>query len=374
MNSLKRAFLPRLTVSTLFSILLILSLPGVAVSQAPPEVRLAGTQLLSITSTIVPGQEYAIQVHLPGNYSDVSKFYPIIYVLDGQWDFTLVTALYGQQYYDGFIPASIIVGITWGGTVPSYDSLRSRDLTPSHNDRIPQSGNAPQFLAFIKKELIPFIESKFRTNGERAIMGSSFGGLFTLYAMFHETALFNRYVAASPAIGWNGGAIGLDEKVFAGKNSRLPARLYMVIGEYEDVRGFHQFADQLRSRQYEGFEVGTRVLENTGHSGSKGEGFARGLQYVFAPPSVKVDPGVLSQYAGVYRVNPLLTVTLSVDKGRLMGTHPEGGTQVLHAASAADFYVRGQFVKLHFKRDASGKVTGFQLEEYGRSQFVAREK
>src|SRR5207237_5637232 len=110
---------------------------------------------------------------------------------------------YGEQYYDGFIPEIIVVGVTWGGNQPNYDSLRARDYTPTPESRLPQSGGAENFLAFMKKELFPFIESNYKANSkDRTLMGSSLGGLFTLYSLFTQPGLFQRYIAASPAYNW----------------------------------------------------------------------------------------------------------------------------------------------------------------------------
>src|SRR3712207_4036075 len=84
-----------------------------------PLVTIAGTQQLKFTSKIVSGQEYSLQVNLPSHYSDTTKRFPVVYLLDSQWDFPLVSGIYGGQYYDGFMPEVIIVGITWGGENPN---------------------------------------------------------------------------------------------------------------------------------------------------------------------------------------------------------------------------------------------------------------
>jgi predicted alpha/beta superfamily hydrolase len=342
-------------------------------STLPPRVEIPGTQVLTLSSSNVPGQEYALQIALPRGYSDTTRTFPVAYILDGQWDFALVQALYGEQFYDGFVPDVILVGITWGGTNPNVDSLRARDFTPTHNDQLPQSGGASRFLAFIKGELIPFVEARFRASrNDRILMGSSFGGLFTLYAMFHETELFHRYIAPSPALGWNGDALFADEKAFAASTSQLPAKLYMTIGEYEDVPRFERFVGQLKSRTYAGLDLQTRVLENTGHSGSKAEGYTRGLQHVFARPSLNIDATVLNQYRGTYQVDPHMRVTFFVDQGRLMGKAPDGPAVVLHAESEKDFYVKGQYMFLHFKKNEAGTVSGFQMELFGGTQFVKK--
>src|SRR5689334_9553018 len=94
------------------------------------EVSIPGSQTKKFTSKIVNNQQYVLQISLPAGYANNNKKYPVVYLMDSQWDFPLLTALYGEQYYDGFLPELIIVGITWGGEHPKPDSLRARDYTP----------------------------------------------------------------------------------------------------------------------------------------------------------------------------------------------------------------------------------------------------
>lgn len=345
-----------------------------ATAPPPQQVEIPGTQLLHITSAIV-GQEYDLYVHLPRYYQDTTRTFPVAYLLDAQWDFPLVTAIWGQQYYDGFLPGMIIVGITWGGENPSHDALRARDLTPTNAKPIAQSGNAPKFLAFFKKELIPFIESIFRTTtDDRTLMGSSFGGLFTLYTLFQETELFNRYVLTSPALGWDNGIIYALEKNFAANNSELPVRLFMAIGEYEDVSGFQKFADQLKVRKYKGLALQTRILENTGHSGTKAEGFTRGLQFVFERPSLILAPARLEQYLGVYQSDGRAKHEIAREGNHLVLVTPQQGRIVLHAETETDFYVKGTYFFVRFKTDAAGKPAGLELEQFNGSSFLKKVK
>jgi predicted alpha/beta superfamily hydrolase len=336
------------------------------------QVTIPNTQLLKMKSSVV-GQEYDLYVHLPRGYQDTTKTFCVLYLLDAQWDFPLVTAIFGQQYYDGFVPGLVIIGITWGGDRPNDDSLRTRDFTPTHMRERPQSGNAAAFLAFLKEELIPFVESKYRvTANGRTLMGSSLGGLFTLYAMFHEPGLFQRYVLTSPALSWDNEIIDADEKNYAAKNSHLRARLFMAVGEFEDVSGFQGFVDRLRTRKYEGLELQTSILDGMGHSGSKAEGFTRGLQAVFARPSLSVDPGVLEGYVGIYRGNSGVTVSVVRRADRLLASPPDNTPVLLHAETEDDFYVKGQYLFLHFARDTTNAVSGFLLERYEGEDFMAK--
>ncbi len=337
----------------------------------PPEVPILGSQLFKITSSIV-GREYHLYVNLPRGYQDTSKTFPVIYLTDGQWDFPLAVAVFGEQYYDGFVPASIVVGITWGGNDPNYDSLRAIDLTPTRIQQMPHSGNAPKFLAFMKEELIPFIESRYRAaKNDRTLMGSSLGGLFTLFALFHETGLFNRYIVTSPSLGWDNGIIYTFEKTYAEQNSRLPVKLFMAMGGLEGVGDeFQKFVKQLQSRKYEGLDLQTQVLENTGHSGSKAEGYSRGLQAVFARPSLRLAPDVLTQYVGRYQVAPGFTVEIVREGDGLILLAPGNARLALCAESEENFYCKGGYLFLRFKRNEQGKVTGFDAEQFS-GQLIA---
>ncbi len=248
-----------------------------------PRVDIPGSQVRKITSAIVAGQEYELQIQLPSSYGSGNKKYPVVYLMDSQWDFPLVTSIYGQQFYDKFIPELIIVGITWGGSKPNHDSLRAREYTPTNEARLPQSGGADKFLSFMKNELFPFIETNYPVDtANRIMMGCSFGGLITLYAMFTQTQMFSGYVAASPAIGWDREVIYRFEKDYFQRNSTKPVKLYMTVGDVESSKpGFEKFVSHMVGRNYSSVSIQSKVLENTGHSGTKSETFGRGLQFIF---------------------------------------------------------------------------------------------
>ena len=173
--------------------------------------------------------------------------------MDSQWDFPLLTALYGQQYYDGFIPEVIIVGITWGGDHPNPDSLRARDYTPTNEKRLPQSGGAEKFLSVIKNEIFPIVESNYRVDtNDKTLIGCSLGGLFTMYAFFTHSNMFNRYIAASPAFTWDNSmfCINMKNNIMSNK-SNPPAKLFMCVGGVElSVPGFEKLTQFLNDRHY----------------------------------------------------------------------------------------------------------------------------
>jgi predicted alpha/beta superfamily hydrolase len=302
---------------------------------------------------------------LPGGYNQNTKKYPVVYLMDSQWDFPLVKSLYGQQYYDGFIPELIIVGVTWGGIRPKPDSLRARDYTPTREERLPQSGGADNFLSFMKTELFPFIETNYRAqNSNRTIIGCSLGGLITLYALFSQPDLFDNYVAASPAFGWDQEVIYKFEKKFSDQKSK---RLYMTMGGVErNVTDYKRFEQYLLSKKYENLKIESRILENTGHSGTKGEGFSRGLQYAFKRNEIFPSASSLNKHSGTYKLSNGGTCDLQVETGKLILYLGKNNRFELHAESETNFFSDAEFLNIQITE------TGFNLNRYNNTQVATK--
>lgn len=123
-----------------------------------------------------------IQVSLPANYSETDEKYPVLYILDGQRFF-----LHGVSLHQSFIefdqtPEFIIVGITID------ESKRMHTF----------SSNAENFSHFLEREVISFINEKFRTTNERVLFGWAYAGGFGIEILISNPQLFNSYIVASP--------------------------------------------------------------------------------------------------------------------------------------------------------------------------------
>lgn len=337
-------------------------------------LSIPGSHVRMLHSDIVQ-QDYELHILLPGGYISGIKKYPVVYLMDSQWDFPLVKSLYGQHYYDGFIPELIIVGVTWGGVNPNPDSLRARDYTPTQEARLPQSGGADNFLAFIKKELFPFVETNYKAESKnRTLMGCSLGGLFTLYTLFSQPELFSGYAAASPAVGWDSEVLYKFEKEFARKKLPDSLRVYITIGDVERSRpAYEKFAAQMINSNYASVSLKSKILENTGHSGTKGETYSRGMQYVFERPNLNLNAAVLNSYTGNYETVKGNKIELKNENGSLALYFSPNNKYTLYAASETEFYSTSEFFNIQFK-NAGGKTDGFQLNRYGNAQFVKKAK
>lgn len=360
-------------------IILILLVFGLVKANAQfPKVDIPGTEVRKITSSVVKDQEYELHISLPNSYKNSKTNYPVVYVMDAQWDFPLVRSIYGQQYYDGFIPEMIVVGVTWSGPNANPDILRTRDYTPTKEARYTLSGGADNFLSFMKEELFPFIETNYRADSlNRTMIGCSLGGLITLYALFTHTDMFKGYVAASPAIGWDKEVIYKYEKDFYEKSLRIKKmdssiRMYMTIGDVERaVPEFERFSDSLKKRNYTSLVFRSKVLENTGHSGTKSETFSRGLQYVFERAQLQFPEAELQRYVGTYGTGAG-KYEVKIENGRLALYLPNGTKYLLFAGRKAVFYSTSEFLNIFFHYNER-EVRGFDIQRYGSYQVIKKE-
>ena len=143
-----------------------------------------------------------IQVVMPEGYSkEKDSRYEVMYVLDGEWYMEQIPFIYNFTVSAGFAPENIFVLIP--NTYKNGVNLRDRDFSPTKTDDDPSSGGAENFHTFLKKELIPYVEKKYSANGRRTLVGSSFSGLFSVYAFVKDPDLFQSYVASDPNLNWD---------------------------------------------------------------------------------------------------------------------------------------------------------------------------
>ena len=280
--------------SMMIAALLAIALGTMAQSSVKPQpVPLPGSELRRFHSKIMD-QDFLIYVQLPLDYvSDGSKQYPVMYMTDGNRFFPLVANMSTLLGFPptGF-PQIIVVGVAYDiKDMFQWAAWRTRDLTPTVNTGDEQywegllrrmtgdttlrveTGGGPRFLSFICDELVPFIESEYQVSDQgRALAGYSYGGLFTLFAMFERPEVFQRYFAGSPSITYGNRELFEMEKTYNQNHTDLHARLYLSIGGLEDqnwIAGLNEMANILESRNYPNLDVRTQVFEGEWH-GSAG--------------------------------------------------------------------------------------------------------
>ena len=120
-----------------------------------PKVTIPDSEVRQLESSIT-GRCYDIYVHLPPGYmQDLEKKYPVLYVLDGQWDFKLIVSIGVSLVFDEFMPETIIVGITYAGADADYSRLRALDYTPVKDLFFPGSGEGARDDTADGSSLVP---------------------------------------------------------------------------------------------------------------------------------------------------------------------------------------------------------------------------
>jgi len=156
---------------------------------------------LTITSRAI-GEARRINVHVPSGYATSTARFPVLYMPDGglDEDFPHVVNTVDSLIALGVIRPVIVVGIP--------NTERRRDLTgPTrvHSDSAiaPRVGGSDAFRRFIRDELMPVVQQRYRTTGERAIVGESLAGLFIVETFFLAPEMFDTYIALDPSLWWN---------------------------------------------------------------------------------------------------------------------------------------------------------------------------
>nr|WP_281503030.1 alpha/beta hydrolase-fold protein [Ancylobacter crimeensis] len=134
----------------------------------------------------------------------------------------------------------LIVGVGYPTEAPHDRERRRFDFTagPAREAAPPgrevgPTGGSAAFLAFLLDRLRPAIAARWRLDPARAaLFGHSLGGAFVLEAFARAPRAFSHHIAVSPSIWWD------EPHLLAGLAARdrtAPARLALMIGEYEEA-------------------------------------------------------------------------------------------------------------------------------------------
>jgi predicted alpha/beta superfamily hydrolase len=170
-----------------------------------------------------------INIHIPKSYTTSEKSYPVIYSLDGDYtNFALNGTLDYYSFWDK-TPECIVVSIdqNYLDTVENKYK-RWLDCSYSWTTGFPKDRGV-DFKEFISKELIPFIDSSYRTTNFRTIIGHSFTANYVNYFLLDKIPVFTGYVAISPYYASN----GLDSLKTIVENLKTPIFYYVASGEMD---------------------------------------------------------------------------------------------------------------------------------------------
>ena len=180
-------------------------------------------------------------VYLPPSYetSNLIK-YPVVYLLDGDYNFHHTTGLIEQlSSISEKIPEMIVVGISDNG-----HNNYVKNCTPFDKKNNP-GGQSEKFLEFITAELKPQINKNYKSAEYDILIGHSLGGLFTINALLSKPESFNAYISISPSLWWNDYEAENKVKPFFEKYDNINRFLFLSLANEKGmgVLGFYNQLD-----------------------------------------------------------------------------------------------------------------------------------
>ena len=184
--------------------------------------------------SIQVGETRNINVWTPPEYKTNTAPLPVMYMADGgiiEEDFPHVANTLATQ--------------------------RRRDLTgPTEIEEdkaiAPIVGGSEKFRAFIKEELFPEINKRYRTTNEKSIIGESLSGLFVVETFFLEPDMFDNYIAFDPSLWWNNHYLVRTAKDHLAKFSNAEKRIWFAGSSAEDISIYtNDLAELFNSGNYQ---------------------------------------------------------------------------------------------------------------------------
>ena len=184
------------------------------------------------------GNSRQVWVYLPPGYAqNPDRHYPVLYAMDGQNVFEKGTAFQGQEWHmdeaaqramqAGTMREAIIVAVSNGG------AQRIEEYSPKADPEY-GGGGAEKFAQFLSQELKPMIDGAYRSETapeSTAILGSSMGGLVSLYMGLAHSNTFGLIGALSPSL-W----FAEKDMISSWKDhppAQKPAKVWLDMGDNE---------------------------------------------------------------------------------------------------------------------------------------------
>lgn len=238
---------------------------GAEVDLSP--VVVPDTQSIVLTSAI-NAHNYQLSVALPASYTSSDQSYPVLYLLDPVASFLSVTEFVRVMAWRNELPELIVVGI--GYRTDDNDevlALREQDYFRSQDE----------FLEFISEELMPLVDSTYRTDStDRALVGFSYGGNLVFHTIVTNPELFNRYIAIDSSFTELSRLVSSDDTAFRESLTGLNIKMFYA------TTGTELLSAAIQNQEYEGLEAIGLSLGHVTHGAALHLSLPAGIMAVYA--------------------------------------------------------------------------------------------
>ena len=212
--------------------------------------------------TDIPGPDPTVMrtvvVHLPGEYDEEVRRYPVLYMQDGQNLFDDGTSYAGSWGLGNELVSAARLGAN-AIVVGIYHASQHRidEYSPFMDERV-GGGSAAEYLVWLTEVLRPIINERYRTLPARehtGVAGSSMGGLLSLYAVFARSDVFGFAAVLSPSLWFAYGAI-FD---WVQRQPFVDVRIYLDTGAREGERTLANARRMRAMLEQKGYRPGERL-------------------------------------------------------------------------------------------------------------------
>ncbi|MEN6311083.1 MAG: alpha/beta hydrolase-fold protein [Acidobacteriota bacterium] len=165
----------------------ILAVPAASSPLAAQETDIVIGKTTTIPSRVL-GEPVRLDISLPAGYDAGRERYPLLIAFQVQDRFQAVSGIVSGLTTAQIAPPMIVVSAGLDGDLFSLYA----------DERKAGSGGGQDVLKFLREELVPFLEARYRTVPYRIILGHSNSALFGLYALFAAPDLFQAVLAGGP--------------------------------------------------------------------------------------------------------------------------------------------------------------------------------
>lgn len=186
----------------------------------------------SLASAVL-GTDRRLTVRLPVGYEkQPEEKFPVVYVIDGgpEQDFPHIAGIMQSRELNWSFKPFILVGVEtvnrrYQITPPASDPKAYKETLGA------KPGGSDDFRKFLRQDVMPWVEARYRTADQNAVIGESLGGLFVVETLLKDPTLFDDYIAVSPSLWWDALAIVTDAEA---QLEAMPAgerRLYLTMAD-----------------------------------------------------------------------------------------------------------------------------------------------
>lgn len=228
-------------------------------------------------------QDRILNIYLPDEYKKNNTDYPVLYVLDGSAneDFIHIVGLVQFMVMSGEMSPTIVIGIA---NIDRKHDFTFPTTIEQDKEDFPTTGGSENFISFLKTELIPYVDSNYRINSQRTLIGQSLGGLIASEILLKETNLFSDYLIVSPSLWWD-----KESLITKYQNTQLntgDTRIYLTVGENEPkvmVKDAKTLDKTLKKNHTGKYKL--EILKDEDHASILHQAAFNGLRYLNEMPA-----------------------------------------------------------------------------------------